>query len=72
MPADAPALVGQLLAGRQVDARELEEPDRLVARVDVHPRRLDETVEQRRPQHGVLAAHRLGEPQRARVADRTA
>ena len=37
----------------------------LVARVDVDPRGLDEPVEQRRAQHGVVAAHRLGQTRSA-------
>ena len=41
--------------------------DRFVACVDVHSRGLHETVEERRPQQRVVAAHRLGDAQRARV-----
>ena len=68
MPRDAPALVRQLAAGRQVDARDLEERDPVGARVDVVPRR---------PRRGsgasvvrstaVLGRDRLRQPQRARV-----
>ena len=45
---------------------------RRVARVDVDARRLDEAREQRRPQDGVLAAHRLGQPQRRAGRGRSA
>ena len=62
--ADAPALLGELLAARQVDAGELEEADAVRARVDVDLRSRDEALEERRPEDGVLAAHRIRQPQR--------
>src|SRR5438552_2378789 len=68
--ADAPALLRQLLGGRQVDARDLEEPDLLAAGGDVVPYCRDEAVEQRRPQHGVLSGERLRQPQRVRIGIR--
>ena len=58
---DVPVLVGQLPARREVDPSDLEEPDPRVAGVDVDAGGLDEAVEQRRAQHRVLAAHRVGE-----------
>src|SRR3989442_6190298 len=57
--ADPPSLLRQLLAGREVDARELEERDRLIARVDVDPRRRDEALDQGRPQDRLIGRQRL-------------
>ena len=66
MPADAPALLGQLLAARQVHAGDLEERDPLGARVELDLGRLDEARQQRRPQDRLIRRHRIGQPDRAR------
>ena len=65
--ADAPALLGQALAARQVDARELEQRDALVAGIDVLARSRDQALEQRRAEDGLIAAHRIGQANRSRV-----
>ena len=65
--ADPPALLGQALAARQVDARELEQRDALVAGIDVLPRSRDQALEQRRAENRLIAAHRIGQADRSRV-----
>ena len=65
--ADAPALLRQRPAARQVDACQLEQGDAGVAGVDVHPRSRDQPLEQRRAEDRLLAAHRIGQAQRRRV-----
>ena len=70
-PRDAPALVGQLLAGREVDARDLEERDVLCAGVDAGARRLDQARHERRPQDRLLGGHRARKPDRVRDPDRS-
>jgi diadenosine tetraphosphatase ApaH/serine/threonine PP2A family protein phosphatase len=46
---------------------QLEETDRLVSRVHVHPCRVDEPVQQRRPEHGLLDGHGVEKPDRVGV-----
>ena len=65
--AERPVLVGELVAGRQVDACDLEEPDPGVAGVEVVPGGLDEAREQPRAEHRLLARLRLRDAQRLRV-----
>ena len=65
--AERPVLVGELAAGRQVDACDLEEPDAGVAGVEVVPGGLDEAREQPRAEHRLLARLRLRDAQGLRV-----
>ena len=68
MPADAPALLGKLLAARQVDARELEERDlRRCRRPRSRAAAATSPSSERRPQDRLVAAHRVGQPDRIRV-----
>ena len=60
--AEMPVLIRPGLARREVDARELEEGDVLVARVDVAPRRLHEAPQERGAEHGLLGRERRREP----------
>ena len=62
-PAHAPALVGQLLAARQVDAGDLEERDRVCSEVEVVTSRGEQPVQERRAQDGQLGRDRLGHAQ---------
>src|SRR5215813_4759663 len=62
-----PALVGELAAARQVDVRELEQGNALVAGVDISQRRRREPLEQRRSEHGLLAREWFLEPECLRV-----
>ncbi len=66
-PGQMPALVRQLLAGREVHARELEERDPLVARVEVALHRADEAGDERRPQHRLVRGERIGKAERVGV-----
>ena len=61
---DAPALGGQLLAGREVDACDLEERDVVEACIHTRARGIDEPRHDRRPQDRLIRRHR------ARQADR--
>ena len=63
----ASARRGSCAAGRQVDVRDLEQRDVLVAGVDVVARRADEAVEERRAQHALLGRERLGQLERVRI-----
>ena len=62
--AEPQMLVRGLLVGGEVDARDLEQRDRVVARVHVALRRVDEPVEQRRPQGHLIHVHRIDQPDR--------
>ena len=66
-PCHAPPLLRQLLAARQVDARDLEQRDGLVPHVDVVARGRDEAAEQRRAENRVLGGERIGQPERLHV-----
>ena len=67
MPPTRQRSSGRLLAARQVDARELEQRDVLVAGVDVLARSRDQALEQRRAENRLIAAHRIGQADRSRV-----
>jgi hypothetical protein len=66
-PGHAPPLFRQLLAARQIDPRDLEEPDGLVSHVDVVARGRNQTIQERRTENRVLRRERIGEPERLLV-----
>ncbi len=66
-PSDAPALLGQLSGTRQVDARQLEQRDVVVAGVDVLGGGADQALEQGRAENRLVAAHRIRQADRRRI-----
>ncbi len=56
---DTPVLVRELLAGREVDPRDLEERDVIGAGVDAGTRRLDEAGHDGRPEDRLIRRHRV-------------
>src|SRR5262249_52237003 len=67
-PADAPAFLGELLAAREVDARNLEQRHRVDAEIDVVAGGREQAVEERRAQHPELRRNRLGDDEGSWVA----
>src|SRR5262249_25539647 len=66
--AEVDAFVRELAgAARQVDARDLEQPDRGCAGIDVVPDRVDEARQERRAEHREVGGDRLGQAERIRV-----